>query len=918
MKKDHTLKVICTLYFSLCAFYSNAQKTSTLNSLQQIISSVDSFNVKLPAEQLYIHFDKKNFAIGDTIWLKAYLLQRSTHAYSPLSGILYVEIISDSNKLIKRISIPAAYGLAWGQIPLSKEDFSEGNYFIRAYTNWMQNFGDEYFYHQQINIIDPLTVNWLVKENHTIVSSQDQNDVDFTLQLSNNNYLPEKQKAIELKIIKAKKTIFRQDMETTSAGILKANFSLPSNTYAKDISILVQDKTDPNKRSVVPLVFNRPQNIDLQFMPESGYLVEGIGSKVGFKAIAENGLGIDIQGKIVDSKNAEVASFTSLHRDMGIFKFTPAKNETYSAIVNLPGGNTKHFPLPPVKNSGIILQFDNAQNSDSIKLTIKASPDIVANKVYHLIGLSRGVVCYAANIILRNTEISAPVSKKLFPSGIAHFTLMDASGQPVNERMLFIDHSDNLAINILSLKDNFSPRDSIPLHITVADKEGKSVTGSFSISVTDDAQVKTNDLTSENIVTRMLLTGELKGNIEAPDYYTNNTNDNAWQALDALLLTQGWIGYDWQKIFKPSLPLFKAEPQFAVSGKITNILNSPINKAHIVLMSSGSRLNVRDTVTNNKGEFIFTNFKKLDSLSFFLDARNARDKKFGIGITVDEFKPAELKPMTSWNELPWYVNSDSTELNFAHNKQVIETQLFQSGKYKRLQEVKINAKKIIKGSSNLNGMGEADQVIDEAEIVKEGTKSLLQLLKEKVKGFIEIRMGDHDVYKINGDRVVIVIDGLSLRNFGSERETLEALDAQDVTGIEVMRSLRNISRYKNTFLTLGEQLNITSYVDFIEITTRSGNGLFLKKAPGLMLYKPVPIILPMQFYSPKYHVKDDNDKIKDLRSTVYWQPSLVTNKSGEANTYFYAADIPTTYTITIQGSDISGSVGYKVEKIVIK
>lgn len=914
--KSHTLKIIFTLYLSLGAFITGAQKIPGVNSLQQVIASVDSFNVKLPAEQLYIHFDKSNYSINDTVWFKAYILLRNTHAYSPLSGILYVELIADSNRLVRRLSFPAAYGLSWGQIVLDKDDIGEGNYFIRAYTNWMQNFGEDYFYHRAISVSAPLTATWMIKENHTMVSSADKNDIDFTLQLSDIDSRAVKQMDVDVKIVTGKKVLFRQDLRTTNDGILKGKFSLPFNTTAKDLNLVLQDKSDPSKRSIVPIVINRSQNIDLQFMPESGYMVEGILSKIGFKAIGENGMGIEVYGKIVDSKNTEVASFRSLYRGMGTFEFMPVKNEIYTAIVEFTGGNTIRFALPPVKKNGIVLQFQNEKNSDSVKLKIKVSPDLVDNKTYYLTGLSRGVVCYGAKMVFRNREINTLISKKLFPSGIAHFTLMDMSGNPVNERRLFIDHSDDLSIDIRSLK-NFSARDSIPLHIKVNDKQGKPVTGSFSISVTDDAQVNTENINAENIVTRFMLTSDIKGNIEAPDYYIDHT-DRAWQALDVLLLTQGWTGYDWTIIMKPPLPAFIAEPIFSVRGRVTNLFSAPINKARIVLMSPGSRLNVRDTVTGSNGEFVFTNFKKLDSLSFFIDARNARDKKFGITLTVDQFKPAQLKPWSSFTSLPWYVNSDSTIINYAQNKQRMEAALFQLNKYKRLQEVKINIKKVVKGSSNLNGAGQADQIIDEADLEKETGKgkTLWDLIKEKLKGFMDL--GDGDIQQIKNYKILYIIDGISLRNFGPARETLESLDVEDVKGIEVMNSPKYLSRYQSQFMTLAEQINPTPLrFVFIEITTRSGSGIFFKKSPGLMVYKPVPITLPAQFYSPKYVVKNSSGA-KDLRSTLYWNPALITDKNGNATTYFYAADTPTTYTVMIQGSDISGSVGYKVEKILVR
>lgn len=910
------MKFLLAFIFSVCTFFAFSQQPASSNGIQQIITSVNNYNATFPAEQLYLHFDKKNYAVDDTLWFKAYIADHSTHAYSSLSGLLYVEIIADNNKVIKRLSFPAAYGVSWGQVPLDKEDVPEGNYTVRAYTNWMQNFGEDYFFYQKITVVnDDVQSHWFIKENHIITSESDKDNVDFTLQLNSLQNQPAKQKQFILKVLDGKKTIYKDERQTNAAGVLNGKFSLPVNT-AKEVNILLVDEADTSRRSIVPIYLNRPQNIDLQFMPEGGSMVAGITSRVGFKAIEENGLGIDVKGIIANSKNLQVASFASLHKGMGVVEFTPVEGETYTAIINSPV--TKRFQLPAIKNSGIVLELDNDQNADHIKLTITCSPDLV-NKQYYIFGLSRGVVCYAANINFGNTVVHGSIAKSLFPSGIAHFTLMNALQQPLNERMLFIDHSDNLNVT-LSANNIFSVRDSIPLHISVTDNMGKPVTGSFSLSVTDDAQVKNDSVDQLDIVTKMLLSADVKGNIEQPAYYLNNKDDLAWRSLDALLLTQGWIGYDWTKINKPPTPLFSAQPAFSITGKVTNLFNSPINKAHVVLMSSGSNFNVRDTVTNKNGEFVFTNFKRFDSSAFVIDARNAKDKKFGIGLAVNEFKPAAFTLMPAVELFPWYVNSDSTIQNFTKDQQVIESQLGKGGRYKTLNEVKINARKVIKGSSNLNGGG-ADQIIDQAEIEKETgkKKSLLQLLKEKVKGFIEIPMGDRYAYRINSSNVFFIVDGINLHRFTDNvKDALEYLDAEDITGIEVMLNSRYTSNYKSTFFDLGQQMDIRGQHAFIEITTRSGNGIFFKKSPGVVIYKPIPVIFPRQFYSPKYTVKNINNKIKDLRSTIYWNPEIITDKNGEANIYFYAADTPTTYTLNFEGSNLNGSVGYKFQKISVQ
>lgn len=71
---------------------------------------------------------------------------------------------------------------------------------------------------------------------------------------------------------------------------------------------------------------------------------------------------------------------------------------------------------------------------------------------------------------------------------------------------------------------------------------------------------------------------------------------------------------------------------------------------------------------------------------------------------------------------------------------------------------------------------------------------------------------------------------------------------------------------------------------------------------------------PVAFYSPKYDKGNkDNALIPDFRSTLYWNPSLQTDSSGECDFLFYSADKATTYKVVIEGLTEEGEMVYKQE-----
>lgn len=104
-------------------------------------------------EKVYLHVDRDNYYAGDDIWFKAYLVDAIDHILADHSGNLHVELISPSSEIISIRIIRLDRGLGNGDFKLA-DDIRSGRYRIRAYTNYMRNFGDQLFFTKEINIIN--------------------------------------------------------------------------------------------------------------------------------------------------------------------------------------------------------------------------------------------------------------------------------------------------------------------------------------------------------------------------------------------------------------------------------------------------------------------------------------------------------------------------------------------------------------------------------------------------------------------------------------------------------------------------------------------------------------------------------------------------------------------------------------------
>lgn len=105
------------------------------------------------AERVYLHIDRDYYNTGDDVWFKAYVIDASTNKLSPNTNNLHVELISSTSKIIQSRILRIEAGIGNGDFHLT-DSLPSGRYRIRAYTNYMRNFDDLFFFTREIVIIN--------------------------------------------------------------------------------------------------------------------------------------------------------------------------------------------------------------------------------------------------------------------------------------------------------------------------------------------------------------------------------------------------------------------------------------------------------------------------------------------------------------------------------------------------------------------------------------------------------------------------------------------------------------------------------------------------------------------------------------------------------------------------------------------
>lgn len=682
----------------------------------------------------------------------------------------------------------------------------------------------------------------------------------------------------------------------------------------------VLSSANPNKQKNTTDNKIENSDIDIQFLPEGGVLLPSIKQKIAFKAIDKSGRGIAVSGEILDPKENLITKFKSNLLGMGTFEIIPEAAVNYSARITTNSDTyTKNLPRPI--QSATTIRLGQYSSNDSLLIEIFST---LPNQPLFIIGQARGVQCFVASLNANIQSSTLKFAKNIFPTGVAQIIIMNQKKEILNERNFFVDLDNQLSVNVSSKENSYRNRDSIPLQITAADFKGNPTFASFSIAVTDDSQVNKDPESQEHILSYLLLSSDLKGTIENSGYYFNKKNETSTDDLDALMLTQGWVSYSWTN----NRPLsFKAEKEYTITGKVTNAVGKPSADAKIILLGRNKSNLILDTLTNQQGEFSFDQFPLIDSATFIIQALNTKGKSGTLGIEVNTFERPPVTIVEQKNSLQTrLLDSTITEQIVSKNK--VNEAILKNGIM--LKEVNITGRKAIKGSKNLNGAGLASQIVTEQDLIEMPKKTLIQALQEKVSGFGVQRKRDRSFdsfYSIKNNITKFIIDGIDLDLFYEPPVyapspshyfkyitfCLNKFNAEDISGIEVMYDGYSF-KYQNRFMNPADD----SGYSFVEITTKTGSGPFAKKTGNIYILNPVNYGSNKTFYSPKYPSNATSSTLPDYRSTVYWNPNVVTNENGEAAISFYATDRKGTYTVWIEGTDTNGSFGFSTLKLTVK
>lgn len=853
-------------------------------------------------EKLYIQTNHCFYSNNEVVYFKAYVVRGEDNTPSRISNVLYADLISPSGTVVEKAKFQVTDGYAEGSFVFAPEAVG-GIYKIRAYTNWMQNEKESLFFVKEVTLQKVLAPRILMKLDFPEKGYGPGDAVSAAFSMRNLMDEPIRNYVGKFTVYIGGTAIATNPFTTDAAGKAKINFTLPASLTVNDglltVTILYESYTESISRSI-PIVLN---HIDLQFMPEGGTLVAGLESQVAFKAVNENGKAADIKGEVRDEAGRTVASFSSFYFGMGKFRFTPGAGHQYQAVITSPAGITAVYALPAAAASGVLLHLEKQNNKIAVLLNSAVSMPV------QLRATVRNTVYYTEKINLRKGENNLVIDENAFPSGIAQFTLYAANDIPLAERLIFLNEDRQLNVQLSFDKKSYGPREQVKLSIHTADMEGKPVPSNFSLSVVDDKRWTFADDKQDHILSWLLLSSELKGKIEEPQFYFKKEEPKAKPALDLLMLTHGYRYFDFiDYIVQEGKLKYLPDQDNIVSGVIRTPDGNPV-QAKIFLMNNVRGGKAMEYITGEDGQFFFSELQPNSHYYLFAQSLN---KSGRVQITILQnglgYNPATTRTLNMLGSAPrvfegWPVSPQPAK---KENKPLSPDMLMITAKNKSsaLSEVVV----VGYGAQNKKDITASVSIVRGDEIFRQ--QNLANALQGKVAGLqitqpanilntTDIRLRGNTT--LTGNNVpLFVINGVP-----SDALSINTLNQHDIDNITVLKDGSATALYGSR-AAFGAIIIETKKYRRERIALKFGNRYYYTSQPfstSGTSYSPV-----RKFYAPLYQTTKTEERT-DFRETIYWNPVVQTDREGKATVSFYNSDASTTFRAIAEGIGYNGLVG---------
>jgi hypothetical protein len=533
-------------------------------------------------------------------------------------------------------------------------------------------------------------------------------------------------------------------------------------------------------------------------------------------------------------------------------------------------------------SNGLILNINNLR-PDTLELLVNSNEDYRSSNenILYLFIQTHGIInrISTEKLLAGTTRIAVP--KKLLTHGINQITLFDQKGQPILERFIYTSQKSAQLLTLRSPDSSFN-RYKISLEVEISNEYSRSPdSANLSISVSPETNNQIMDIND------YIIFGSEFGTWPPGEFKNKKLSDLPPEEIDSLLLTvkSNWI--NWGKILSDNHPVYRYKLENEDSyiyGKLLPVDRQTVGSGDFLVMSSPSKEAVfQYSGTDSDGNFSFS-IPIGEGLNDLIIQPDKVNKNQTINLESsfsDQYSQSGLKVNWSSKPVPEYISKWSLNYQVSkifgssftgsvlspHLKQIVQTRFY--------------------------GSPDVELVLDDyikLPVMQEVFFELLPgvLLRNK-KSTYSISM-INPISNYEPDLLpTLLIDGVIIK----DATIIANLDPETVEKIDIIKN----KYYVGNYVFDGIVNVITKRGDFSSVTLP---GYAIRKT-----YRPFDAV--GEFASPEYSSDEKKSGHNpDFRNTLYWNPSVIPDKSGKARIEFWTSDNSGNYRVNIQGITSDG------------
>lgn len=639
----------------------------------------------------------------------------------------------------------------------------------------------------------------------------------------------------------------------------------------------------------------------LLYFPEGGKMLISIPTQVGFIGKDEFGEVINLRARLIDKNGRMVVDVKSSDNLPGSIFLLPKPNNSLRTMVMSHELGKVNFP--EIEETGYSLMINNFK-PNAIDITVRGSINFEGKKFYVLV-IANGILFDKHLGLLTRGLFKLEIPKSILPGGVTQIIIVDEFGSIVCNRLVYINQTEEANIKYYQAKKEFKRRERIDFVLELKNENGKPLSSAnISVSVLDKDKIS-RDVKGQNISTYFNFDFLSDYNFKNQGELIGNDDREALKKMDLIMLSQQSVLPDinsFEDVLKNESSAIIPKRGLTMSGLVTDKNNDkPLSNGFVTIVcqpdpSDGSWY----AKTDQNGRFRLTGVGLNNSSFAIAQAKNEHGEDVEINI-IAEIENILIKPSefgTAQVEIPDYGKNylEKIKLEIQNKSRSKPENILYEKASKKIKYPFRNPDHVIKINNNHRQYS-----------------NLIQVFQKSIKELKVLENGGETIIKINGvkNEPLIIMDGVLIYNpYEKSNGNVES----NTTNVEHFAYKNNdakmiLSEIDPVIVNRVELFNsaknavpgiIKSATGIIAIYSNVGESPILKSGNWQEILLR-PLAKTELFVSPDYSKDLKTEDQIDNRSTIYWNPQLITNHRGRVKIGFYNSDVARNLQICVEG-----------------